>query len=384
MKIYQLLLSVIGIGLLVASLAACRPLVASSTSAPSATLDVRTPAVATVSVALPTPTLAPDLLPTAAPTLEPTPSPMPSPTPGFVVGNELTIAALLQHSVEGSAITIEQQLENGANYARYIASYLSEGNKIYGLLTVPLGDPPEGGHKAIVFIHGYIPPDQYRTIERYVAYVDALAQAGFVVFKIDLRGFGESEGEPTGAYFSPDYSIDAIAALKSLQALDYVDPEGIGLWGHSMAGNVTLRAMLIEPAIQAGVIWAGAVYSYDDFTRYSIDDPSYSPTAPVTSAGRRRGQLIRETYGPPNTTEPFWRAVSLTEHIDLLRAPLQLHHAIDDNVVTIDYSRDLAGVLNVAGKTYEFYEYEGGGHNITSPYFGEAMRRTIAFFQENL
>ena len=387
MKVHRSLLLVVGLGLLAASLSACQPVAAQLATAPTATAptaavaaasDADAPTSVATTVTLPTPTLTPEPSPTAPPTPEPTP------LPGFPVGNELTIAALLGRPIEGSAITIEQQLENGANYARYIASYISEGNKIYGLLTVPFGDAPEGGHKAIVFIHGYIPPDQYRTTERYVAYVDALAQAGFVVFKIDLRGFGESEGEPSGAYFSPDYSIDAIAALKSLQTLDYVDPEGIGLWGHSMAGNVTLRAMLIEPAIQAGVIWAGAVYSYDDFTRYSIDDPSYSPTAPASSAGRRIGQLIRETYGPPNTAEPFWQAVSLTEHIDLLQAPIQLHHAVDDNVVTIDYSRDLAAVLNVAGKAYSFYEYEGGGHNITSPYFGEAMRRTIAFFQENL
>ncbi len=377
MKAYRSLLLVVGLGLLAASLTACQPVAAPLAAAPNADA----PTTVATTVTLPTPTPTPEPPP---PITEPTPTTAPTPLPGFPVGNELTIAALLERSIEGSPITIEQQLENGANYARYIASYISEGNKIYGLLTVPFGDAPEGGHKAIVFIHGYIPPDQYRTTERYVAYVDALAQAGFVVFKIDLRGFGESEGEPTGAYFSPDYSIDAIAALKSLQTLDYVDPEGIGLWGHSMAGNVTLRAMLIEPAIQAGVIWAGAVYSYDDFTRYSIDDPSYSPTAPASSAGRRIGQLIRETYGPPNTAEPFWRAVSLTEHIDLLQAPIQLHHAVDDNVVTIDYSRDLAAVLNVAGKAYEFYEYAGGGHNITSPDFGEAMRRTIAFFQENL
>lgn len=371
MSAHRLLFVIVCLGLFAASLAACQPVAAQIAAA-------STPAVMPDAAILPTPT--PEPSPTAAPAPEPTASP----TPLFPVGNELTIAALLERNIEGSAITIEQQLEDGANYARYIASYLSEGNKIYGLLTTPFGDPPEGGHKAIVFIHGYIPPDQYRTTERYVAYVDALARAGFVVFKIDLRGFGESEGEPTGAYFSPDYSIDAIAALKSLQTLDYVDPEGIGLWGHSMAGNVTLRAMLIEPAIQAGVIWAGAVYSYDDFTRYSIDDPSYNPNSPATSAGRRIGQLLRETYGPPNTAEPFWQAVSLTEHIDLLQAPIQLHHALNDNVVTIDYSRDLAAVLNAAGKAYEFYEYEGGGHNIASPYFEEAMQRTIAFFQDNL
>lgn len=306
------------------------------------------------------------------------------PAPFFEIGNELTIAALLQREIEGSEIIIEQRLEDGATYARYIASYLSEGNKIYGLLTAPFGEAPEGGHKAIVFKHGYIPPNQYRTTERYVAYVDALARAGFVVFKIDLRGFGNSEGEPTGAYFSPAYSIDAIAAFKSLQTLDNVDPDGIGLWGHSMAGNVTLRAMLVEPAIQAGVIWAGAVYSYDDFTRYSIEDPSYNPSAAVTTAGQRIGRQIRETYGPPNTAEPFWKAVSLTEHIELLEAPLQLHHARNDDVVTIDYARDLAAVLNVANKVYELYEYDGGGHNISSPAFAEAMQRTIAFFQEHL
>lgn len=355
--------------ILIGLLAACQPALLSTP------VRMATPAVTAAPVALPTATSAPLLLPT----------PTPAPTePAFAVGNELTIDALLQRQIEGSPIAIEQQLDSGANYARYIASYSAEGNKIYGLLTVPFGDAPEGGHKAIVFIHGYIPPNVYRTTERYVAYVDALARAGFVVFKIDLRGFGNSEGEPTGAYFSPNYSIDAIAALKSLQTLDYVDPEGIGMWGHSMAGNVTLRAMLIEPAIGAGVIWAGAVYSYDDLSKYAIDDPSYIPNTTSTTASQRTGRLIRETYGSPDTTVPYWQAVSLTEHLDLLQAPLQLHHALNDDVVDIGYSTDLAAALTAAGKQFEFYQYEGGGHNINSPYFEQAMERTIEFFREKL
>lgn len=381
-------------GLLLFSLAACQAItgpaplgtgsgggaIAGETRLPDA------PAEQGVSADAPA-TLAPVAIATPLPLPTPTPEPptlTAEPQPAFAVGNELTIDALLQRRIEGSEITIEQQLEDGANYSRYIASYVSEGNRIYGLLTVPFGDPPEGGFKAIIFNHGYIPPDQYRTTERYVAYVDALARSGFVVFKIDLRGFGNSEGEATGTYFSPDYTIDAIAALKSLQTLDYVDPEGIGMWGHSMAGNLVLRAMLIDPDIKAGVIWAGAVYSYDDFSRFSISDPSYSPSASATSASRRVGQLIRETYGPPNTAEPYWKAVSLTEHIGLLQAPLQLHHALDDAVVNVGYSDDLAAVLNVAGKVYEYYQYDGGGHNIASPYFNEAMRRTIEFFQKYL
>jgi predicted esterase len=94
--------------------------------------------------------------------------------------------------------------------------------------------------------------------------------------------------------------------------------------------------------------------------------------------------LIRETYGPPNTAEPYWRAVSLTEHLDLLQAPVQLHHAVNDDVVDIGYSVDLAAALEAAGKAHEFYRYDGGGHNINSPYFEEAMQRTIAFLREHL
>ncbi|GAB4573334.1 MAG: prolyl oligopeptidase family serine peptidase [Anaerolineae bacterium] len=306
------------------------------------------------------------------------------PEEDFELGRELTIEALRQREITGSPITLELTLESGANYHRYIASYESDGNRIYGLLTVPFGEPPEGGFKAVVFIHGFIPPDTYKTTERYVAYVDALARSGFVVFKIDLRGHGASEGEPRGAYFSPDYTIDAIAALKSLQTLEWVDPEGIGMWGHSMAGNVVLRAMLVEPQVQAGVIWAGAVYSYDDFARYSISDPSARQMLTTESPARRHARALFEAYGRPNTAEPFWQAVSLTAHIDYLERPLQIHHAANDDVVSINYSYDLVGVLAAHDRIFEFYEYEGGGHNIASPYFEQAMQRTIQFYLNTL
>jgi len=302
----------------------------------------------------------------------------------FPIGTELTIAALREREIAGSEITFEQTLANGVGYSQYIASYISEGNKIYGLLTVPFGDPPPEGFKAIVFNHGYIPPDSYQTTERYVAYVSTLASHGFVVFKIDLRGHGNSEGEPTGSYFSPGYTIDAIAAFKSLQTLDFVDPQGIGMWGHSMAGNLVLRAMLVEPNIKAGVIWAGAVYSYDDFAKYRISDPSRPASGSEQTPSRRRSRALITLYGEPDSARPFWQAVSLTEHIDYLQSPLQLHHAIDDTVVNIGYSIDLSQVLIEHNKSFEFYQYGGGGHDIDSPYFEDAMLRTVEFFQKHL
>jgi dipeptidyl aminopeptidase/acylaminoacyl peptidase len=306
----------------------------------------------------------------------------------FEVGREITIDYLRDLEISASEIVFEEKLADRSNYHQHLVSYISEGNKIYGLLTIPFAEPPQGGFKAIVFNHGYIPPAAYRTTERYTAYVDYLARSGFVVFKIDYRGHGESQGEPTGSYFSSGYTIDSITALKSLQKMDIIDPQGIGMWGHSMAGNLILRAMLIEPDIKAGVIWAGAVYSYDDFARYGINDNTYRPPEPSgtqeASGSQRRSREIFDTYGRPDTQADFWQEVSLTENIQFLNSPLQLHHAQDDTVVNIGYSLDLAAVLQENGKQYKFYSYEGGGHNLISPYFDQAILRTVEFFRDNL
>ncbi len=335
----------------------------------------------------------------------------------------INIDYLRSQKFEGSDIEIEEELAPGSNYNRYIASYKSDGYKIYGLLTVPTEEMPEGGYSAIVFNHGYIPPNQYETTEKYVAYVDYLARSGFVVFKIDLRGHGDSEGTPSGSYFSSAYTIDAINALKSLQKLDYVNSEKIGIWGHSMAGNLTLRAMEVETDFKAGVIWAGAVYSYLDFAEYRLNDSSYVRQPDSVSSQPQDSPINSDSTGensehfvPPETgdttqldlqrradrdasdqirklrtaaeevdfNDDFWTGVSLTKNLKYLNAPVQLHHAVNDFVVNIGYSRDLIKEADTEGKNIELFEYEGGGHNIESPYFETAMQRTVEFFNENL
>jgi len=304
----------------------------------------------------------------------------------------ISIEYLRSLKIEGSDLKIEQTLSDGYNYKKYIASYLSEGFKIYGLLTVPKADMPQGGFSAIILNHGYIPPTQYVTTEKYVAYVDYLARNEFVVFKIDMRGHGKSEGLATGSYFSNGYTIDVISALKSLQKDTRINPQKIGLWGHSMSGNLILRSMLVNEDIKAGVIWAGAVYSYEDFAKYGISDNSYMRRSQMTqqveeSPNRERSaevQNLRERSQEIDFTTEFWKSISLTQNLKYLNAPIQLHHPINDDVVNIGYSRDLKTSIENAGKQVELFEYKGGGHNIDSPYFEQAMQRTVEFFKSNL
>jgi uncharacterized protein len=310
-------------------------------------------------------------------TLAPTSTITPTPTPTL---HPMSIQAMRLGDYPGSQIVIKQELEPGANYRRYYASYMSEGLKIYALLTLPNGEAPPTGWPAIVFNHGYIPPAQYRTTERYIAYVDNLARSGYMVFRIDYRGHDRSEGVASGAYGSPGYTIDVLNAVAALKQFPQADPERIGMWGHSMGGYLTLRAMVISPDIKAGVIWAGVVVSYPDLLTRWRRGPTPTPGA-ITGRSWRASWI--EAYGAPDENPQFWSSISSNSFLADLSGPLQLHHGTADESVPLEFSQILYQELQSAGKIGELYIYDGDNHNL-SDYFSQAMTRTILFYDQYL
>lgn len=326
---------------------------------------------------LPTQTfLPPSDAPSPSVTPEPTGTlpPLPTATP---VPHPMSIFALRNQEYPGSEITVVKELDRGINYRRYYVYYLSEGLKIYALLTIPNGEKPEGGFPAIVFNHGYIPPDVYRTTERYIHYVDQLARSGYVVFRIDYRGHDQSEGDATGAYGNPGYQIDVMNAVASLKGHPDVNPEKIGMWGHSMGGYLTLRAMVISDDVKAGVIWAGVVASYTDLLYNWRRTGAFTPSPSSTGRGWRGAWI--EQYGTPEQNPVFWDSVSATSYLADLSGPLELHHGTADEDVPVEFSIRLAELGRQYGQIVNLYTYDGDNHNI-SKYFTQAMNQTIAFF----
>jgi dipeptidyl aminopeptidase/acylaminoacyl peptidase len=310
--------------------------------------------------------------------LTPPTTPLPTATP---IPHPMSITALRNGSYPGSEITIVKELDRGSNYRRYYAYYLSEGLKIYALLTIPMADAPEGGFPAIVFNHGYIPPDVYRTTERYIAYVDEIAKSGYVVFRIDYRGHDASEGEASGAYGSPGYAIDVMNAVASIKQLDEVNPEKIGMWGHSMGGYLTLRSMVASQDVKVGVIWAGVVASYPEMLYNWRRTGSFTPSPSSRGVGWRTAWL--EEFGTPDENTAFWDSVSATSYLADLSGPLQLHHGTLDEDVPLEFSIRLAEQARAVGKVADLYTYEGDNHNISGN-FSTAMQRTIDFFDAYL
>jgi len=346
---------------LILTLTGCARMMPLATATPQvATVDLTSTPMSSTAFHSSTPDLDPAVDPTATP-----------------IAHPMSIEFMRMGEYPGSDIVVVDELDRGANYSRYYVYYLSEGLKVYALLTVPDGEVPPGGWPAIIFNHGYIPPDVYKTTERYIAYVDRLARSSLIVFRIDYRGNDQSEGEPTGAYGNPGYMVDVLNAVASIKKYPQVNPEKVGMWGHSMGGFLTLRAMVISQDVKAGVIWAGVVGSYDDLLYNWRRSGSFTPSPSSRGVGWRT--LWLNDYGSPEENSAFWQAVSANAYLTDVSGPIQLHHGTSDEDVPIDFSQTLYEDLRLTGKYAELYTYPGDNHNISN-YFTTAMDRTIEFF----
>jgi hypothetical protein len=164
-----------------------------------------------------------------------------------------------------------------------------------------------------------------------------------------------------------------------LQEEDFINPKRVGLWGHSMAGNITFRSFVAKKDIPALVIWGGAGYTYSDLLQYRIMDNSYRAPQQSTERARKR-QLLRDTYGEFDPKSDFWKQVAPTNYLDGISGAISFQHAANDDVVSIQYSRNINKILDGTNIVHELNEYPSGGHNLTGDTFAKAMQATIKFF----
>jgi dipeptidyl aminopeptidase/acylaminoacyl peptidase len=297
--------------------------------------------------------------------------------------NPLTIQAMREKNYSGSDIKIEQTLPSGSNYYRYIASFTSDGLKEYAYLTIPKTNKPSGGFPVIIFNHGYQIPELYTPDGNYIAYMDALAKSGYIIFKPDYRGNGKSAGAPTSAYFSPDYITDDMNAISSIKKYPDTNSDKIGVWGHSMGGMISLKIAEISEDIKAVVIWGGVVGSYNDIIYNWQNDVSYKPAREdLTLRNLGLAQLLAQ-YGSPNEDPAFWNSVDPNSYLKDITVPLQIDVGLADIQVPPVFSTGLYNRMTAAGKITQYYEYPGANHDINQS-FTLAMKRTIDFFNRYL
>jgi dienelactone hydrolase len=116
-------------------------------------------------------------------------------------------------------------------------------------------------------------------LERNRAFAIDMVEAGFVAFAADYLRDGERVKPGRRPYDTtdfyqqfPDWSVhgkdawDTMRAIDYLQTLDFVDPDQIGMVGHSYGGHSTIFTTAIEPRIKAA--WANGPVS--DFRHHGL------------------------------------------------------------------------------------------------------------------
>ena len=124
-------------------------------------------------------------------------------------------------------------------------TFPSAGLKISGVVHVPSGLRPGERRAAFLVLHGF---GSNKTSSNTMQPTKVLSDLGYVVLRFDMRGCGESEGEP-GRVICLEQVEDTRSALGFLASHPAVDPARIGLIGSSFGGAVAVYAGGTDPRL---------------------------------------------------------------------------------------------------------------------------------------
>lgn len=125
-----------------------------------------------------------------------------------------------------------------------------------GTLTLPEG---EGQHPAVILITGSGAQNRDEEILGFRIFqqiADHLTRNGIAVLRYDDRGFGESSGDYASAD-AADFAVDASAAVDYLLTRDDINPQEIGLLGHSEGGIVAPMTAGMNEHVAFVILMAG-------------------------------------------------------------------------------------------------------------------------------
>jgi dipeptidyl aminopeptidase/acylaminoacyl peptidase len=302
-----------------------------------------------------------------------------------------TIDSLRQSQQPAASLELVRNLEPGPGFQARLFSYRSAGLKVYAYVAVPTSQMPSSGYPVLVANHGTHPnPPRYgfttdgadRRPGDYYRSIPALyAARGFMVVMPDYRGHNASEGGEYAHGFlaSNYYAEDVLSLLAALPSLPQADQRNLFMWGHSLGGEVTLKALLATDKIRAASLWStvgGDVWEQ----AYYYSAPG-SDREPYDSSETPKSAVL----GLRHDLELFagkwdYRESEALPKLDRLRAPVILHHSRADEGALFAWSSRIAQELYRLGKPYVFYAYPGAAHFLEGDDRVRAVERDAAFF----
>lgn len=132
----------------------------------------------------------------------------------------------------------------------FFVSFLSEGEKVAGMLHVPDKIPAP----AVIFCHGFT-GNRIEAHRLFVYAARELCSKGFTVLRFDFRGCGESEGSYDSITITDEVK-DLGSAIDFLYNRNEVMKEKIGVIGLSLGGVISILRAAEDDRIRAVCTWS--------------------------------------------------------------------------------------------------------------------------------
>lgn len=251
--------------------------------------------------------------------------------------------------------------------------------KASGLINVP---KKPGEYPVIVIFRGFAPSEKYFSGIGTQPSAQIFANSGFITLAPDFLGFGES-ASASGEAFENRFQTytTALTLLSSLELLNdsleasysgqiKADLSKVGIWSHSNGGQIALSALEISGVNYPTVLWAPVTKPFPYSVLYYTDE--------ADDHGKILRKLLSE-FEKDYDTEKF----SLTNYIEWIKAPLEIHQGTADEEVPVWWSDEFVFRLKKENIDVKYITYPGADHNLRPNGWSPAVSESINFFKSH-
>lgn len=286
-----------------------------------------------------------------------------------------TIENLSKAKVPEGKFEVKETLDKQASYNSYLFNFSFDPTltgkvtkKTSGQINIP---NEKGPYPLVVMIRGYVDKEIYKTgvgTKNAAAY---FAEHGFVTVAPDFLGYSFSDPDADDVMEARFQTYTTtISLLNSLDQIPNWDHKNIFIWGHSNGGQISLTVLEATGKDYPTVLWAPVSKPFPYSILYYTDESEDRGKFLISQIAK-----FEDTYDP--------QAYSLTDHLNLINAKIELHQGTADESVPVNWSNDLVKNLKDLGKDITYFTYPGADHNLR-PSWDTAMKRTLQFYLDNL
>jgi dienelactone hydrolase len=253
--------------------------------------------------------------------------------------------------------------------ARFPITFENEGQQLFGVIHRPEGDANQS-HPGVAIFHGFLgSKDNPHRI--FVQLADAVAQAGMIALRVDLRGRGDSEGDSIDITPQADLS-DARKTLDVLTAQPGVDSARIGIVGMSWGGVLAAALAGEDQRVKSSVLWSSVPVERFNW------NPDFQ-TFDGREAAENWGLLVGKQ---------FYEALPNFNPLSAMRtahSSIQLIYGTADESVSTDDLAAFEETVRTANIRYEIVPIEGADHIFMDYRLKcDLIERTLRWLREEL